>query len=55
MAGGVSGHGKPCAWDHAPRRGRACPEPAEGLTLPNHASDPEEGAASSAPTIQMPL
>jgi hypothetical protein len=24
MAGGVSGHVEPCAWDHAPRRGRAC-------------------------------
>jgi hypothetical protein len=26
----------------------------EGLARPNPASDPEEGAASSAPTIQMP-
>ena len=25
-----------------------------GLALPNQASDPEKGAASSAPTIQMP-
>jgi hypothetical protein len=70
MAGGVSGHVEPCAWDHDPRRGRAChfdklsaqPEPVEaraelsrsGLALPNQASDPEKGAASSAPTIQIP-
>jgi hypothetical protein len=59
MAGGVSGHVEPCAWDHDPRRGRAWPEPVEacaelsrsGLALPNQASDPEKGAASSAPTI----
>ena len=25
-----------------------------GLALPNQASDPEKGAASSAPTIQIP-
>ena len=25
MTGGVSGHVEPCAWDHDPRRGRACP------------------------------
>ena len=53
IAGGVSGHVEPRAGDHDPRRGRACPEPVEGLALPNQASDPEKGAAISAPTIQM--
>ena len=46
-----------------PEPAEACPEPSRracaelsrsGLALPNQASDPEKGAASSAPTIQIP-
>src|SRR3989304_5603980 len=47
MTGGVSGHVEPRAWDHDPRRGRACP-------AQNQASALEKGAARSAPTIPIP-
>src|SRR3990172_2446158 len=46
-----------------PEPAEACPEPSRracaelsrsGLALPTQASDPEKGAASSAPTIRIP-
>ena len=63
-AGPVTSTAQPELSSAQPEAGlEACPEPSRracaelsrsGLALPNQASDPEKGAASSAPTIQIP-